>query len=123
MKEHDQNLTSVSLPRSPLLQQIIFELEQKSGTASLCFSRQTQPEAPPPPSPVGSTSSYDGRPARPASVVACYFNQSGREKNHNSGDMKYNRGRKSRKSYRGGMNSFPFDLVPIWLDLLLPASS
>lgn len=45
-----------------------------------------------------------------------------REKN-NSSDIKYNRGRKSRKSYRAGMNSFPFDLVPFLFNLLLSVSS
>lgn len=40
-----------------------------------------------------------------------------------SSDIKYNGGRKSRKSYRAGMNSFPFDLVPFSFNLLLSASS
>lgn len=40
-----------------------------------------------------------------------------------SSDIKYNRGERSRKSYRAGMNSFPFELVPFSFNLLLSASS
>lgn len=38
-------------------------------------------------------------------------------------DIKYNRGEESRKSYRAGMNSFPFELVPFSFNLLLSESS
>lgn len=40
-----------------------------------------------------------------------------------SSNIKYNRGERSRKSYRAGMNSFPFELVPFSFNLLLSASS
>lgn len=39
------------------------------------FFRLAGPGAPPPPSPVGSTCSYDGHSSRTASEGACYFNQ------------------------------------------------
>lgn len=62
----------------------------------------------------GSASSYDGF-VLPRPLWGLLM-QSARK----SSDIKYNR---SRKSYRAGMNSFPFELVPFSFNLLLSASS
>lgn len=65
----------------------------------------------------GSASSYDGF-VLPRPLWGLLM-QSVRK----SLDIKYNRGERSRKSYRAGMNSFPFELVPFSFNLLLSASS
>lgn len=65
----------------------------------------------------GSASSYDGF-VLPRPLWGLLM-QSVRK----SSDIKYNRGERSRKSYRAGMNSFPFELVPFSFNLLLSASS
>lgn len=65
----------------------------------------------------GSASSYDGF-VLPRPLQGLLM-QSVRK----SSDIKYNRGERSRKSYRTGMNSFPFELVPFSFNLLLSASS
>lgn len=67
--------------------------------------------------PLGAASSYDGF-VLPRPLWGLLM-QSVRK----SSDIKYNRGERSRKSYRAGMNSFPFELVPFSFNLLLSASS
>lgn len=97
--------------------------DQKNWPSFQCFSSdQSEPEAPPPPSPVGTSRHDDGSPRLwwPAISISV---EKERERKNDSVDIKYNRGRRSRKSYRAAMNSFPFDLVPFWFNLLLAANS
>lgn len=65
----------------------------------------------------GFASSYDGF-SLPRPLLGLLM-QSARK----SSDIKYNRGERSRKSYRAGMNSFPFELIPFLFNLLLSTSS
>lgn len=65
----------------------------------------------------GSASSYDGF-SLPRPLLGLLM-QSARK----SPDIKHNGGKRSRKSYRAGMNSFPFEFVPFLFNLLLSASS